>query len=217
MGLPYPAWSVVYGEQPTAAKWSELGANDDALAAGTGFNSHAIPSSAINFGGAGAGLWWEEIGRTALTVAGDTITISSLPARKYLRVLFSIINASGAISLNLTFNNDTGSNYGWRKSVSSAADLGLAPAQRWTLDVGGGTTTFPVHGSLDIVNISAQEKVGWGMLAPQAGGGATSAPIRIEFAGKWAYTSGLISRLDFTNLDAGDYAIGSEVIVLGHN
>lgn len=26
--MAYTAWSVVYGEQPTAAKWNQLGAND---------------------------------------------------------------------------------------------------------------------------------------------------------------------------------------------
>lgn len=216
MSLPQPGWFVVYGAQPTAAYWSLLGANDDALAAGTGFGSHVIPSSAINFGGAGAGLWWEEIGRTALTVAGDTITVSSLPARKYLKVLFSVLNSS-TISINVTFNNDTSSNYGWRKSVSGAADTSLAPAARFLIDVGSGSTNSPVFGDLDIINISAQEKMMLGMASTQAAAGASTAPVRFEFSGKWANTSAQISRIDFTNLDAGDYAIGSEVIVLGHN
>ena len=38
MALPNPGWNVVYGEIPAASKWSQLGANDDALAAGTGMN-----------------------------------------------------------------------------------------------------------------------------------------------------------------------------------
>lgn len=44
-----PAWSVVFGEQPTAAKWSELGANDDALANGSAFslNNNVIPGNAL--------------------------------------------------------------------------------------------------------------------------------------------------------------------------
>lgn len=47
MALPYPGWNVVYGATPTAAYWSQLGANDDALAAGTGFNSSAVIGSQL--------------------------------------------------------------------------------------------------------------------------------------------------------------------------
>ena len=49
MPLPYPSWNVVYGEIPAASKWSQLGANDDALAAGTAFTDRAIKSEAIDF------------------------------------------------------------------------------------------------------------------------------------------------------------------------
>lgn len=40
--IPYPGWSVVYGEIPAASKWSQLGANDDALANGTGLDDLSI-------------------------------------------------------------------------------------------------------------------------------------------------------------------------------
>lgn len=42
MPVPNPGWNVVYGEIPAASKWSQLGANDDALAAGTGISDDAI-------------------------------------------------------------------------------------------------------------------------------------------------------------------------------
>lgn len=42
MPVPNPGWNVVYGEIPAATKWSQLGANDDALAAGTGISDGAI-------------------------------------------------------------------------------------------------------------------------------------------------------------------------------
>lgn len=47
MALPNPGWNVVYGEIPAASKWSQLGANDDALAAGTGLNDLAIATAKI--------------------------------------------------------------------------------------------------------------------------------------------------------------------------
>lgn len=40
--LPNPGWSVVYGEVPAASKWSQLGANDDALSNGSGLIDNAL-------------------------------------------------------------------------------------------------------------------------------------------------------------------------------
>ena len=40
--MAYQAWSVVYGEQPTAAKWNILGTNDASFNDGTGIADDAI-------------------------------------------------------------------------------------------------------------------------------------------------------------------------------
>jgi len=40
--IPNPGWNVVAFEQPTAAKWSQLGENDDALSDGTGIQTGVI-------------------------------------------------------------------------------------------------------------------------------------------------------------------------------
>ena len=40
--MAYTAWSVVFGEQPTAAKWNQLGANDAGFKDGTNIDSAAI-------------------------------------------------------------------------------------------------------------------------------------------------------------------------------
>lgn len=37
--MAYTAWSVVFGEQPTAAKWNQLGTNDASFNDGTGISS----------------------------------------------------------------------------------------------------------------------------------------------------------------------------------
>lgn len=40
--MAYTAWSVVYGEQPTAAKWNQLGTNDAGFKDGTNIDAGAI-------------------------------------------------------------------------------------------------------------------------------------------------------------------------------
>lgn len=40
--MAYTAWSVVFGEQPTAAKWNQLGANDAGFKDGTNIDDGAI-------------------------------------------------------------------------------------------------------------------------------------------------------------------------------
>lgn len=42
--MSYTAWSVVFGEQPTAAKWNQLGANDAGFKDGTNFDDSIIDS-----------------------------------------------------------------------------------------------------------------------------------------------------------------------------
>ena len=43
--MAYTAWSVVFGEQPTAAKWNQLGANDAGFKDGTNIDSLAITTA----------------------------------------------------------------------------------------------------------------------------------------------------------------------------
>lgn len=45
--MAYTAWSVVFGEQPTAAKWNQLGANDAGFKDGTNIDDDAIISRHI--------------------------------------------------------------------------------------------------------------------------------------------------------------------------
>lgn len=40
--MSYTAWSVVYGEQPTAAKWNQLGSNDAGFKDGSNIDDDAI-------------------------------------------------------------------------------------------------------------------------------------------------------------------------------
>lgn len=161
-----------------------------------------------------SGIWGQEIGRRNLTSAGDTLSLTSLTAYSFLKVKFFAIN-SGTISCGIRFNNDSSLNYGWRKSISGASDTSSAPSSIIPADAGG--NAYPVYGELKIINFASQEKTISGFVTVTGASGASTAPIRIELAGKWANTTDPITRVDIVNSDSGDYAIGSVLIVEGHN
>lgn len=164
------------------------------------------------------GIWWEELGRTTLGSAGDTITVSSLSQRTYLKVLFSGYATGGTLDTNVRFNNDSGSNYAYYQ----AASLGTGGAQTSQSGVGfesGATDSgSSSYGQFEIFNIPAREKMFSAFSASGDATGGGTVPSAIQTIGKWANTANPITRIDWINSSGtGDFAIGSEVIVLGHN
>lgn len=215
--MAYSSWSVVFGEQPSAAKWNILGSNDASFNDGTGIATGAITATKIDWAstGANAGIWWEELGRTTLGSAGDTISVASLPTRKYIRVQFSAL-PSGVIQPQIRFNNDSGNNYNYRYLLNYASASGAVSQSSITVDPG--STASETNGEIVIVNIAAQEKLVTAHVIGQGTAGAANQATSIEVTGKWANTAAAISRIDLVNIGgAGDFATGSAVIVLGHN
>lgn len=188
---------------------------DTRVLVGAPIANGSVTAPKIDFGGAGSGVWWEEIGRTTLTVAGDTITVSGLPARNYLTIIFRAEDTGGTIGGSIRFNNDSGTNYAERYSVGNAADT-TATSQTSAL-FRGGTGAYPQHAVGTVRNLAAEEKVQyWWGVNPNTDG-AGNIPGRVEGVMKWANKVNQISRVDVINNGAGDFAIGSEVIVLGHD
>jgi len=160
--------------------------------------------------------WWQEIGRTTLGSAGDNISVAGLPARKYLMVIISVLPSGGTIDGSIQFNNDTGNNYAHRFSTDGGADSTSGSR----VNIG---SVLPVTAQVKqdaivyIENTLAQEKsvIAFGMSNNTAG--AANVPGRRETIAKWANTSAQISEIDVNNLGTGDFAAGSQVIVLGHD
>lgn len=159
--------------------------------------------------------WWQELGRTTLAVAGDTISVTGIPARKYLMVLFSYSATGGNISAFLRCNNDSAANYSSRYSSNGAADTTAVSQTQMIAAAGGNALTQ--QGMFTVVNIAAQEKIFAGENDYTGTAGAANAPARLEVLGKWANTAAQINRVDLINTDVGDFAIGSQLIVLGHD
>lgn len=217
--MAYSADTFVADEQPTTAKWNKLWSNDASFNDGTGIGDDTIDSrhyiaGSIDPEHLASTVWgWEELGRTTLGSAADTITVSSLSAKKYLRIMCQLI-ASGAIDSALQFNGDTGANYAWRISTNGGAD-----------STGTGSTFVPGQTSatanqfliFEATNVSAQAKQVWGEVENDGASGAGTAPVRREVWAKWHNTSSQISSVSCFNSAGGSFDTGSEVIVLGHN
>lgn len=157
--------------------------------------------------------WYQELGRTTLASSGDTISVTNIPARKYLRILVYAIN-SGQIIPRFQFNGDTTSSYAVRVSSNGGADS-ASTSQANIIFASSGSA--PILGCFDVVNIAAQEKLITGGGFSRSTAGAGTAPARDVIVGKWTNTSDQITRVDVINSGTGDFASGSEVVVLGHD
>jgi hypothetical protein len=201
----------------TIIESAKLNANFEGLADGTEIADGAIDSTKIDFGGSGAGIWWEEIARTTLTVAGDTISVQNIPARKYLKVLCMGIATGGTLDTSMRFDNNSSTVYAFKQSTNEATATDLASTTNITLESGATDSGQLNTGSIEIWNIAGQEKNYRTMFISQDAAGGATVPTIISNYGKFAVTSGQISRIDWINAGTGDFEIGSEVIVLGHD
>lgn len=80
--MAYAAWSVVFGEQPTASKWNILGTNDAAFNDGTGFQTNIINDSSLKYGKlrtrqGGSATNWGTSGTTAYDYKGTNVWLET--------------------------------------------------------------------------------------------------------------------------------------------
>ena len=75
---------------------------------------------------------WVELARTTLGSAGDTISVASLPDKRYYMVLGDYIPTGGNVNGTHRYNNDSGSNYANRYSDNGGADgTGTSSTEVW--------------------------------------------------------------------------------------
>jgi len=92
--MAYEAWSVVFGEQPTADKWNKLGSNDaDANTRLTAVEASVVPTGAIMLWGTGS------------APTNYLICDGSAVSRTTYSALFAVIGTTyGAGNTTTTFN-----------------------------------------------------------------------------------------------------------------
>ncbi len=157
---------------------------------------------------------WVELARTTLGSAGDDITVSSLPDKRYYMVLTDLQDTGGSIHAEMRLNVDTGSNYAYRYNNNGGTDV-----------TGGSTTVMALNPAVQasdifavgyLANKSDKEKLHFNHCVNQYASGAGTAPHRQESVNKHAQTSNPISSVTIRQgAGSGDYAIGSECVVLG--
>lgn len=231
MGLPNPSMTFTPFDILTAQEMNDLVENDQALAAGTGFDAGAIPTTAlangsvtaakVNFGGAGSGIWWEEIGRATLSSTGTSMSVPTIAATKYLKILITGVTTGGTFAVGIRFNNDSGNNYNYSTiyNNSSVANYGafgsVSSIQGSTTIVSGGSFLI----TAEVYNPTlANKQVTINGMGDITNIGNGYAPNFEFYGGKWTNNSASITRVDIIRfLGTGSLASGAEVIVLGHN
>lgn len=169
-----------------------------------------INASKIDWSTSGE-IWWEELGRTANTNQ-SSVGVTTIPARKYLQVK---LNCSPSTTLNLIlrFNNDSGNNYSWRAELNGAADT--TGSSTSGIELGTAISAPTRWITIDILNISAQEKAVTAVHTTPSIAGAANIASKQREDGKWANTSTQITRIDVV---ASTGNLGTaEIVILGHN
>jgi len=162
---------------------------------------------------------WKEVGRTTLGSSGDTISVSSLPDKRYY-MLLTDSRPSGNLNVGHRAGNgsiDTGNNYAKRPSINGASDITTHVNNNNFLEIDGLNHTDNMFSVNYLSNLSSKEKLGIGHSVRQNTAGAGNAPNRTEYVGKWANTSDVIDTLQTINFGSGDLTSGSELVVLGYD
>jgi hypothetical protein len=158
--------------------------------------------------GGGAVGGWVELGRTTLGSAGDTISVASLPDKRYYMVIADILATGTSPSTKYRFNNDTGSNYASRWIENDSGE------QTETSQSYGTTTTDSAKSNIGVAyisNLAGQEKLAVSRGTDYGGG----IPNRFDSVFKWVNTSNAINRIDLYNPSSGSFNTGSSCVVLG--
>ena len=157
---------------------------------------------------------WERLAHVELSSSGDTLDTGTFTAKKNMKVIINTI-ASGTINHAVRYNDDSGSNYAYRRNLDGGSDSAEGSQtsdpsiSSSSLDVGN---TYAVG---NITNKSDKEKLIIWETVFQNSAGAGNVPRRREGIIKWANTSAQITKITVANSESGSYGAGSYITVLG--
>jgi hypothetical protein len=168
------------------------------------------PALALPSGSVGG---WVEVGRTTLGSAGDTIDVTSLPDKRYYMVLHNSIS-TGNVTSSVRLNGDSSNNYAWRYNDNGGSDGTITSNNAMNAGDRNPPTGGDAWAVSYLANKSGKEKLMYSYGLQRNSAGAGSAPGRGETSSKWTGTD-VIDQITSVNQESGDWASGSEMVVLG--
>lgn len=144
--MAYASWSVVFGEQPSAAKWNILGTNDASFNDGTGIGTAAIAPASL--------------GRTVVSAAGTNITATGnnvITGVGFQPRVIQIIAGLASNGSNATTSNGTYDRIGGTQGcvATNAATGAFSSRSSTTLVIDVEAPSATVHASGTISATSA--------------------------------------------------------------
>jgi len=166
-------------------------------------------------GGGGACGSWVELDRICGSrTCGSVITVSCLPDKQYLKVIYeSTACGSDFYTSDLRFNGDGGTSYAWRTSRNGLGDATSGAGSCFIVADNGGCLGDK-FGIVYIWNCSTQEKVTIGHNVQRLGTGPAVLTARMEAVSKWINTCSAIDSISLLNRGSGTSA-SAEMVVLG--
>jgi hypothetical protein len=157
---------------------------------------------------------WGKASSTTLSSSGDNISSGTITASKCNQYMTHISDVGGQHAVDLRFNNDTGNNYAFRRNNDGGTDATTTSTSHITFH--SSEVTEDLFSNVFTINISSEEKLVIGHTIQNHTLGASTAPKRKEFVGKWVNTSSQVTEIDLsTYTGGGDYNTGSNLSALG--
>jgi hypothetical protein len=153
---------------------------------------------------------WAKLGSVTLGSANSNLSSGTIDANKFIFIPYYAEATSGTPDLQITFNNDTGSNYSRRRSVNGASDTTNTSQSNINPD----GSLVELFGMMYIINLSSEEKLLFSFSGRADSSGASNAPNRREWVAKWANTSDQITEVDLTS-STSTLTTNSNITVIG--
>ena len=178
--MAYAAFSVVFGEQPSAAKWNILGSNDASFNDGTGIADGTIKPNHLVTSSSTANTWaWDTYTPTlANTTLGNGTVVG-----KYIKI-------GRFVQFYASFRLGTTSAVGTAPTVTLPVT-----ASATAFDAGSGSVRIGIS-SFEDNAISSHE--GFTLIAATTASATVAVPIVITTGGTYASTSAITALIPFT-------------------
>lgn len=153
-----------------------------------------------------ASLGYQKLGTKTLGAGATTLTTDAFAAKKYLRLMIDC-RGSGAASINLRFNADSGANYDFWKALNLGTPT--TSSGQTSMEIENGAESAARLLVVDILNVAT--------VAKKVISRTTEAGEVHDGGGAWNNTTDQITAVTMFLDDVGDLAAGTTIDVYGMN